>query len=290
VKALLAIVGPTAAGKSAFALRLAARLPGAVIVSADSRQVYRGMDIGTAKPPPEERRAVPHELIDVVEPGQPFSLADFQRLAYAALDRAERPVLVGGTGLYVQAVVDGFVLPAAPPDAELRAAGLSREQLLERLRAIDPAAAAAIDPANRYRVLRAVERAGREPGAAPRYRALQIGLTAERQELYRRADERIERMLAAGWLDEVRGLLARYPPDLPALTGLGYRELAAHVRGELPLHEAVALVKRRTRQFIKRQQTWFKRDPRIHWFDVTQPGWIARATELAGTLWRQPDL
>jgi tRNA dimethylallyltransferase len=289
VKRVVAIVGPTAAGKSAFALRLARRLPGAAIVSADSRQVYRGLDIGTAKPTPEEQALVPHRLIDVVDPDQAFSLAAYQRLAYRAIDEAEQPFLVGGTGLYVQAVVDGFVLPPAPPDPALRAAGLGREALLARLRELDPAAAEAVDPANPYRLLRAIERAGRPPAAEPRYDVLQIGLTAERAELYRRSDERVDRMLAAGWLEEVRGLLARYSPDLPALSGLGYRELSRHLHGELALDQAVALVKRRTRQFIKRQQTWFKRDPRIHWFDVTRTGWIAQATELVGTVWRLPN-
>jgi tRNA dimethylallyltransferase len=288
VKRLVAIVGPTAAGKSAFALRLASRLPGALIVSADSRQVYRGMDLGTAKPTPEDRARAPHALIDVVDPDQPFSLAGFQRLAYQAIDAAERPFLVGGTGLYVRAVVDGFVLPPAPPDAELRAARPSREVLLERLRELDPAAAETVDAANPYRLLRAVERAGQPLRASPRYDVLQIGLAAPRPELYRRADERVERMLAAGWLDEVRRLLERYPPDLPALTGLGYRELIAHLRGALAYQDAIALIKRRTRQFIKRQLTWFRGDQRIHWFDVTQPGWMAQATELVGTVWRLP--
>ncbi len=288
MKRLVAIVGPTAAGKSAFALRLASRLPGALIVSADSRQVYRGMDIGTAKPTPEEQARVAHALIDVVNPDQPFSLAGFQRLACQAIDAAERPFLVGGTGLYVRAVVDGFVLPPAPPDAELRAARPSREALLERLRELDPAAAETVDTANPYRLLRAVERAGQPLTAEPKYDVLQIGLAAPRPELYRWADERVERMLAAGWLDEVRWLLERYPPDLPALTGLGYRELVAHLQGALAYQDAVALIKRRTRQFIKRQLTWFRRDHRIHWFDVTQPGWMARATELVGTVWRLP--
>ena len=289
MKRLLAIVGPTAAGKSAFALRLASRLPGAVIVSADSRQVYRGMDVGTAKPSPDEQIRVPHALIDVVDPDQPFSLADFQRLAYAAIDAAERPFLVGGTGLYVRAVVDGFVLPPAPPDAALRSARPSRDVLLERLRQLDPAAADSVDAANPYRLLRAVERAGQPLAAQPRYQVLQIGLTAPRAELYRRSGERVERMLAAGWLDEVRHLLARFSPDLPALTGLGYRELAVHLRGELPYADAVAQIKQRTRQFIKRQQTWFRRDERIRWFDITQPGWMAQATELMGTVWRIPN-
>ena len=289
MKALVAIVGATASGKSALALRLAERLPGAEIISADSRQVYRGLDIGTAKPDAAEQARVPHRLIDVVEADEPFSLAGYQRLAYAAIDAAERPFLVGGSGLYLRAVIDGFELPPAPPDAALRAAKLAPEALLARLRKVDPGAARDIDPANPHRLLRAVERAGLPDASQPRYASLQLGLTAPRPELYRRADERIERMLAAGWLDEVRRLLDRYPADLPALSGLGYRELIRHLNGELPYDQAVALVKQRTRQFIKRQQTWFRRDPRIHWFDITQPGWIAQATELLGGLWRQPD-
>jgi len=288
LKPLVAIVGPTASGKSAFALRLARRLPGAEIIAADSRQVYRGLDIGTAKPTLEQQALVPHRLIDLVDPDQPFSLADYQRLAYQAIDAVDKPFLVGGTGLYVQAVVDGFVLPSAPPDPALRGANLSREQLLQRLRELDPSTAETIDRANRYRLLRAVERAGRPLGAQPRYQVLRIGLSAPRDELYRRADERIERMLEAGWLDEVQRLLARYQPDLPALSGLGYGELVRHLQGELAYDEAVAVAKRRTRQFVKRQQTWFKRDARIHWFNITQPGWMAQATELVGTLWRLP--
>ncbi|MBV8085585.1 MAG: tRNA (adenosine(37)-N6)-dimethylallyltransferase MiaA [Chloroflexi bacterium] len=284
VKRLVAIVGPTATGKSALALRLAERLPGAVIVSADSRQVYRGLDIGTAKPSRAELARVPHALIDVAGPDEPFSLADYQRLAYEAIDAAERPLLVGGTGLYVRAVVDGLVLPEAPPDPELRLQRLSAPELLARLRRLDPAAAQAIDPANAYRLLRAVERAGREvPASHPRYQVLQIGLTAPRAELYRRADERIDRMLQAGWLEEVRNLVERYSSELPALSGLGYRDLAQHVRGELPYADAVDLAKRRTRQFLKRQLTWFRRDERIHWFDVSQPDWDQEALALAQT-------
>ena len=280
-------MGPTATGKSALALRLCSRLEGAVIVSADSRQVYRGLDVGTAKPSREERQRVPHRLIDVVDPDQSFSLADYQRLAYMAIDSAKRPFLVGGTGLYVRAVVDGFVLPPAPPDAALRAGALDSPALLNRLQSIDPDAAVEVDTANPYRLLRLVERAGHPPEPTrPRYDVLQIGLTAPREVLYQRSDERVDRMLAEGWLEEVRGLLKRYPYDLPAFTGLGYRELIRHVRDELSLEETIALVKRRTRQFIKRQQTWFKRDYHVHWLDITQPGWIARAIEMVGTVWR----
>jgi tRNA dimethylallyltransferase len=285
-KKLVAIVGPTATGKSALALHLSQRLPGAEIISADSRQVYRLMDIGTAKPTMAERRQVPHHLIDVADVDQEFSLADYQRLAFQAIDGAEQPLLVGGTGLYVRSVTAGFVLPDAPPDRQLRQAQLSQEELLARLAEADPVAAEAIDPANRRRLERALERAG---AAAPpphrRYHTLMIGLTADRDELYRRADERVDRMMAAGWLEEVRGLLERYPQDLPALSGLGYAEIGAHLRGELSLAEAIDHTKRRTRRYIKRQLTWFKRDSDIHWLDVTRAGWMAEAAELVGTLW-----
>ena len=289
MKRLIAILGPTATGKSALALAFAKRLAGAAIISADSRQVYRGLDLGTAKPSLAERARVPHELIDVVNPDQPFSLAQYQKLAYAAIEGVEKPFLVGGSGLYAQAVLDGFDLPAAPPDAELRRAQPGAEELLSRLRVLDPLAAETIDAGNRYRLLRAVERAGRPLGRAPRYDSLRLGLSAPREVLYRRADERVDAMLAAGWLEEVRTLLEHYSPELPALSGLGYRELAEHLAGRSSLAEAVALTKRRTRQFIKRQLTWFRRDPLIEWFDITQAGWIAQAVELVGEFWRLPQ-
>ncbi|MGH2366021.1 MAG: tRNA (adenosine(37)-N6)-dimethylallyltransferase MiaA [Chloroflexota bacterium] len=289
MKRLIAIVGPTATGKSALALRFAERLEGAAILSADSRQVYRGLDVGTAKPSAADRARVPHELIDVVNADQPFSLADYQRLAYEAIERVERPFLVGGSGLYAQAVLDGFELPAAPPDAQLRSAEPTPDELLRTLRTLDPHTAETIDPANRYRLLRAVERAGRPLGRAPRYHTLRLGLSAPREVLYQRSDERIDAMLAAGWLEEVRKLLERYAVGLPALSSLGYRELADHLAGHGSLAEAAALIKRRTRQFIKRQLTWFRRDSLLEWFDITQPGWIAQATELVGEFWRLPQ-
>ncbi len=290
MKKLIAIVGPTATGKSALAMRFAERLAGAAIISADSRQVFQGLDIGTAKPSSEERQRVRHYLIDVVAPDQAFSLADYQRLAYEAIDATERPFLVGGTGLYVRAVVDGFVLPDAPPDPTLREAGLGQADLLMRLRSVDPDAAERTDPANPYRLLRAVERAGSVlPDRAPRYDVLRIGLMAPREALYRRSDERVDEMMRRGWLEEVRQLRTRYSVQLPSLSGLGYRELSEHLAGSLSLTEAVELTKRRTRQFIKRQLTWFRRDPAVEWFDITQPGWIAQVTELVGTVWRMPQ-
>ncbi len=283
---LLAIVGPTAAGKTALSLILAQAL-GGEIVSADSRQVYRGMDIGTAKATPEERALVPHHLLDVVDPDQVLTLAEYQRLAYAAIDdilaRGRLPLLVGGTGQYVRAVLEGWRIPEVAPQPELRAA-LEAEAaahgaaaLHDRLAALDPVAAARIDPRNVRRVIRALEvclSTGRpiselQTKSPPPYRVVQIGVTRARPELYARIDARVERMIEAGLVDEVRRLAAAgYGWDLPAMTGLGYRQIGQYLRGEITLDEAVALIKRGTRRFVQQQYNWFRPDdPAIHWVD-----------------------
>ncbi len=287
---LIVIVGPTGVGKTAVAVELAPGI-GGEIVSADSRQIYRYMDIGTAKPTAEERARAPHHLLDVVDPDRTLTLAEYQALAYAALQditaRGRVPMLVGGTGLYVRAVAEGWSIPRVAPDPALREALLERaeregsESLYAELRAVDAAAAERIDPRNVRRLVRALEvyhttgrpfseQRRRRP---PPYDQLWIGLTMPRAELYRRADARIERMIEAGWVDEVRGLLARgYMPELPAFSALGYREIAAYVQGRLTLDEAVALIKRSTRNFIRHQYAWFRAsDPRLHWFDVSEP-------------------
>ncbi len=286
----MVVVGPTAVGKTAVGVHLALCLTGEV-VSADSRQIYRHMDIGTAKPTPEERARVPHHLLDVVAPDQTLTLAEYQELAYAALRditaRGRLPLIVGGTGLYVRAVAEGWTIPRVPPNPALREVLQERAEreggaaLYAELRAVDPAAAARIDPRNVRRVIRALEvyhgsgrpfseQQRRQP---PPYDLLWIGLTMPRAELYRRADARIERMVAAGWADEVRDLLARgYGPELPAFSALGYPEMAACVQGRLSLEEAVALIKRNTRSFIRHQYAWFRpQDPRLHWFDMSEP-------------------
>ena len=284
---LIVIVGPTAVGKTRLALRLAQEFDGEII-SADSRQVYRGMDIGTAKPTLEECRCVPHHLIDVVAPDEAFTLAQYQELAYEAiinvLARGKVPFLVGGTGQYVRAVVEGWGIPRVPPNEKLRAE-LYRQAEIEgegglhaRLREVDPAAAERIDPRNVRRVIRALEvylETGQpiselQRKKPPPYRILQIGLTMDRQELYRRIDERVDRMIEGGLVEEVRELVERgYSYDLPSMSGLGYQQIGMYLRSQASLDEAIQLIKRRTRRFVRHQYNWFRLDDEdIRWFDV----------------------
>ncbi len=281
---LLVIVGPTAVGKTALALDLAQRLSGE-IVSADSRQIYREMDIGTAKPTREEQSLAPHHLIDIVAPDEPYTLAQFQADAYAAIDgilaRGKLPLLVGGTGLYIRAVVEGLRIPRVPPNKELRAqlARQDRLALFERLRELDPEAAVRIDPRNVRRTIRALEvclttgERFSELGRAspPPYRITQIGLTMSRPDLYARIDARVDRMMEQGLVAEVEALVKRgYSWSLPSMSGLGYREIGAYLRGEVLLDEAVVNIKRDTRDFVRRQYAWFRlKDERIQWFDRT---------------------
>jgi tRNA dimethylallyltransferase len=289
---LVVIVGPTAVGKTEIALRLAERL-GGEIVSADSRLFYRGMDIGTAKPSRDEQARVPHHLIDVVDPGETWSLALFQQAAREAIHeihaRGRLPFLVGGTGQYVRAVLQGWDLPAQEPDPALRKAlerwgnEIGGLDLHRRLAVLDPQAARLIDPRNVRRTVRALEvtlgtgrpfSEQRQRSVSP-YSLLVIGLKRPRPELYRRVDERIEVMIRSGLIEEVRALLDKgYSPDLPTLSAIGYREMIAHLRGEMTLDEAVAQMKRLTRRFVRHQGAWFsENDPQIHWFEVG-PGTI----------------
>jgi len=284
---LLVLVGPTAVGKTETAIQLAERLNGE-IVSADSRTFYRGMDIGTAKPTPKERARIPHHLIDIADPDEVWSLATFQEAAYLAIDSihalGKLPLLVGGTGQYVHAITQGWIIPRQRPDTRLRAAlerwaeEIGGERLHAGLAKLDPGAAAKIDWRNVRRTVRALEvifrtgqrfseqrRRGHE-----RYRILIVGLTRPRPELYARIDARIEKMLAAGLVEEVRGLLAQgFSANLPSLSAIGYREIVQHLQGEFPLDEAIRLIKRNTRQFVRRQANWFKADdPDIRWFEA----------------------
>lgn len=282
---LVVILGPTAVGKTEIALQLAGRLDGEII-SADSRLFYRGMDVGVAKPTPEERARLPHHLIDVADPDEVWSLAVFQRAARRAVEgvhaRGRLPFLVGGTGQYIRAVIEGWDLPKVRPDARLRsalenwAAEISPQGLHARLAALDPPSAAQIDYRNLRRTVRALEvilTTGRPFSAQrrqspPRYDTLLLGLHRPRPELYERIDARIHAMLAAGFVAEVQSLLEQgYSPGLPTMSAIGYREIAAYLRGEMTLEEVVAQMKRLTRAFVRRQANWFKLDdPHIHWF------------------------
>lgn len=286
---LIAIVGPTAVGKSALAIHLA-QVFGGEIVSADSRQVFHGMDIGTAKPNPEERELVPHHLIDVVEPDQDFSLALYQQMATRAIQDIQRrgrlALLVGGSGLYVRALLWGFRIPHVSPDTELRrslkqkAAEEGYMALYEELKGVDPTAAKRIDPHNVRRVIRALEvfRAiglpfsqlqGSSP-FLPNYRTITIGLTTSRGDLYRRIDSRVDTMMEQGLVDEVKLLLEQgYSLDLPAMSGLGYKQIGQYLNGELNLAEAVQKIKNETHRFARHQYAWFRlNDEAIQWFHV----------------------
>ncbi|MDI6772238.1 MAG: tRNA (adenosine(37)-N6)-dimethylallyltransferase MiaA [bacterium] len=286
---LAVLCGPTAVGKTAVAVALAERM-GAEIVAADSRAVYRGADVGTAKPTMEERRRVRHHLLDVADPGEAFTLADYQRLARLALAdiraRGLLPLLVGGTGLYIRAIVDGLSLPPVPPDHALRAALEADESvhgpghLHARLAVLDPAASARIHPRNLRRVIRAMEvvlRTGRpistqqrQGGGAVAGAVAMVGLTIERTQLYRRVDARVEAQMASGLEEETRRLLDRgVPLAAPIMQALGYKEIAGWLLGSYAAAEAVRRLKRNTRRYAKRQLTWFRRDARIHWVDAT---------------------
>ena len=282
---LLVILGPTAVGKTALSLHLAKALNGEV-VSADSRQVYRGMNVGTAKATPQERARVPHHLLDVVDPDETLTLAQYQRLAYAAIDdilaRGRLPLLVGGSGQYVRAVVQGWAVPEVAPQARLRLAleALGTDELNRWLDALDPAASVRVDRRNRRRLVRALEVAlvtGRPISAQqlkspPPYRILRVGLALERPLLYQRIDDRVHRMIDAGLLDETRRLAQRFGWDVPAMSGLGYAQLGVYLRGKTTLEEAVAAIKRETRRFVRQQANWFKPDdPTICWFDLNEP-------------------
>ncbi|MEO6652684.1 MAG: tRNA (adenosine(37)-N6)-dimethylallyltransferase MiaA [Ilumatobacteraceae bacterium] len=281
----VAVVGPTASGKSSVAMAIAATEAGVELVSIDSMQVYRGMDIGTAKPSADDRAAVAHHLIDLIDPTDEFAVAEFQR-AYRAViadigDRGARAVLVGGTGLYHRAVIDDLELPGEWPAIRTRLMTEAHDSGLRALHArlteVDPVAAAKMEPTNERRVVRALEvceGSGRRfssygPGleAYPPSRVAQIGVRWDRTVQAARIEQRVHDMIASGLLDEVRRLLD-VGLSRTAAQALGYRELIAHLDGECSFDEAVERTVTRTRQFAVRQLRWFGRDPRVRWVDV----------------------
>jgi tRNA dimethylallyltransferase len=285
---LVAIVGPTGIGKSRLALHLSSIFSGE-IVSADSRQVYRYLDIGTAKPAPDELARVPHYLIDIISPDEDFSLAQYQALAFRAIEDIQQchklPFLVGGSGLYVKAVLENWRIPRVSPDPQFRyniekiAAGGGADELYRELVKIDPAAARKIDKRNVRRVIRALEvhaRTGRPfsrqgKKQPPGFRSFVIGLTTDRAALYSIVDCRVDDMFARGLVSEVENLLEMgYDFSLPAMSGIGYRQVGLYLNGELSLDEAKHKMKIETHRFIRHQYAWFRlKDETIRWFDVT---------------------
>ncbi len=286
LKNVLVLVGATAVGKTALSLTLAEQFEGE-IVSVDSRLLYRGMDIGTAKPTSAEMARVPHHLIDICDPDDTLTLAQYQRAAYATIDdilaRGKLPILVGGTGQYVKAVVEGWGIPEVAPHPDLRTAleALGGPELARWLAELDPISAEKLDPRNVRRVIRALEVtlvtgvpiSTLQRKTPPPYDMLMLGLTRDRDALYARIDARVDAMMAAGLLDEVQALVdAGHGRATPAMSGLGYRQLLDYLAGDLTLDEAVERIKFETHRFARQQNTWFRRDdPRIHWLDAADP-------------------
>jgi len=297
---LVAIVGPTGVGKSKLALHLTQIFNGE-IVSADSRQVYRHMDIGTAKPSRKELALVPHHLINVVNPDEDFSLARYHQLAYKAItgiqQREKLALLVGGSGLYAWSVLEGWVIPRVSPDPEFRhsleqkAAKLGQDELYQELVAVDPQAAQKIDPRNVRRTIRALEVhniAGvpfsqLQNKKTPPFETFIIGLTADREELYRRIDQRVDEMIEQGLVAEVEKLVNMgYGFNLPAMSGIGYKEIGTFLRGELTLATAIQQIKFETHRFVRHQYTWFRlKDDKIKWFDACDNAYSKITTLLA---------
>jgi tRNA dimethylallyltransferase len=281
---LWVILGPTASGKSALALALAERL-GGEILSADSMQVYRGMDIGTAKPTSAERARVRHHLIDVVEPNEPFTVARFVELADGIIENADAPLIItGGTPLYYKALFEGlFGGPGADEEIRNRLRVVSGDELHKRLTEVDPVSAQRIHANDTKRLVRALEvfeLTGQPISSfqtewsqpAPRHQATWIGLTWDKETLNRRINARVKQMMETGWLDEVRSLLAQYPTlSHTAAEATGYAELIAHIQGKLPLDEAIEQIKIATRQLARRQMKWFRRFPNVKWLPGDQP-------------------
>lgn len=270
---LITILGPTASGKTSLAIQLAQEVDGEIIC-ADSRTIYRGMDIGTAKPSKQERAQIPHHLLDLVDPGEHLSVAAFKTLAEAQIHeiaaRGKVPFLVGGSGLYIDAVLFDYQFPA-PADPERRAQleMMNDESLLEMLAAEDPVAYERTDLHNRRRVIRAIETAGqvRSKNQRVRERTLVLGTAMNKEIAQKRISQRVEKMLNEGLFDEVQNLVCSYGWEAEAMSGIGYREFKEVLSGDKPLEDARAMIVQNTMAFYKRQLTWFKRNPSIHWIE-----------------------
>jgi tRNA dimethylallyltransferase len=288
---LVAIAGPTGIGKSQLAIRLAQTFNGE-IVSADSRQVYRYMDIGTAKPSPEELSLIPHHLINIANPDEDFSLAQYQQLAYRTIEdiqqRNKLALLVVGSGQYVWSILEGWEIPQVPPNWEFRhsleekAAKVGKDKLYQELMKIDPMAAQRIDPRNVRRVIRALEvhRGTETPISqlqykkAPLFNALIVGLTTDRGELYPRIDLRVDQMIKQGLVAEVERLVNMgYALNLPAMSSIGYKQIGVFLKGEITLATAIQQIKYETHRIARHQYSWFQlKDSRIKWFDIQGQG------------------
>jgi tRNA dimethylallyltransferase len=304
---LLAIVGPTAVGKSGLALRLARELD-AEIVNADALQVYRGLDVGTAKPTPEERALVPHHMVDVLDPEERCSAGEYARRAREVVrdvqERGKLAIVVGGSGLYLRALLDGLSpLPRSAPEVRRRLEERLREEglpaLYGELREVDPETAERLAPGDRQRILRALEVAlgsgrtlsswirSQPPGQAP-LPAVRWGLTMPRDILYDRIAGRVQRMVERGWVDEVERLLTRgIDPRAPAFQAIGYRQLVRHVLGEWELEAALDDTIRATRRYAKRQATWFRKEKGVRWISAPkrpEAGWESVVPSLLDDL------
>ena len=296
-KPLVVIVGPTGIGKTSLSLHLASQFNGEII-SADSRLIYRGLNIGADKPSLADRRIVPHHLIDVCNPDQTISLGQYKRLAIKAIQHVQShyslPFLVGGTGQYIMALVEGWKIPEVAPDERLRSVleKLSEAELERWLKSIDPASANRIDHRNIRRVIRALEVAFKtgkpfsefQEKVDPGYDLFMIGITSNRETIYARIDERVDNMMASGLLEEVIRLRNQdYSRSLPSMSGLGYRQLMAYLDGDITLEEAVEKIKFDTHRLVRQQSNWFRSDDeRIQWFDTgdsTYPALIAEALD-----------
>lgn len=281
------ILGPTAAGKTALGIELAKKL-GGEIISADSMQVYRGMDIGTAKPTMEERQGIPHHLIDIKDPNESWTVSDFVEQANLLTGKLAHPIIVGGTGLYLWSLLEGFSFPITPADKELRTR-LEKEEtsiLYSRLSIIDLLAAGKIHPNDKKRIIRALEvyeLTGKPISELQRtrsythhlnggYNAILLGLDLPREALYERINQRVDSMLEKGLIDEVKGLLAKgYSRSLTSFQALGYKEVVEYLDGKWTKEQMMEELKKRTRNFARRQMTWFRRFKNVRWVEAGQP-------------------